>query len=261
MPHLSHIFVYPIKSLGPVSVAQSRIVEGGGLEHDREFALFDDAGKFVNAKRTARFHLLSSSIDWKDGTVTLYDHEKVVSSTFHLRNERPALEAWLTDFFQIKLELRRNAGGGFPDDLKAAGPTVIGASTLRDVASWYEHGDADDMRLRFRTNLEIEGCPSFWEDRLYGEPETVVPFRIGKVLLHGTNPCQRCIVPTRTTESGEVESEFSQIFREKRRETLPPWAAVSRFNHYYRLAVNTQLPKSEIGKILRVGDEIEILPS
>jgi uncharacterized protein YcbX len=115
------------------------------------------------------------------------------------------------------------------------------------------------MRIRFRANLEIGGSEPFWEDRLYGEPDTIVAFRIGRVILHGTNPCQRCVVPTRVTATGEVQSEFSQIFRARRQDTLPDWAAVSRFNHYYRLAVNTQVPESEIGKTLHTGDEIEIV--
>jgi len=71
MPHLSQIAIYPIKSLGPVFVKSARLLNSGGLEHDREFALFDKDGKYVNAKRTAQFHFLTASIDWKDGTVTL----------------------------------------------------------------------------------------------------------------------------------------------------------------------------------------------
>jgi uncharacterized protein YcbX len=259
MPYLSQIAIYPIKSLGPVCVNQTRIVDGGGLEHDRELALFDEDGKFVNAKRTARFHFLSSSIDWKDGTLTLYDREKRKSASFHLHAERVQLEAWLSEFFQLTVSVRQNARGGYPDDLKAPGPTLIGASTLREVATWYERGRQQDMRIRFRANLEIADAPPFWEDRLYGEADSFVAFRVGKVILHGTNPCQRCVVPTRELETGVVQSEFSQIFRAKRQETLPDWANQSRFNHYYRLAVNTQVPLSEIGKILRVGDEIAIV--
>lgn len=259
MPYVSQIAVYPIKSLGPVVVNQTRIVEGGGLEHDREFALFDADGKFVNAKRTARFHQLSASVEWKDGSVTLLDREKQESVCFHLVHERAEINAWLSTFFGVHLEMRQNTRGGYPDDLKAPGPTLIGAETLSEVASWYTTGKAEDMRIRFRANLEIGGVPAFWEDRLYGEADSYVAFRIGRVVLHGTNPCQRCVVPTRETQTGIVQTEFSQIFRARRQETLPEWANESRFNHYYRLAVNTQVPASEIGKIIHAGDEIEIL--
>jgi len=39
-----------------------------------------------------------------------------------------------------------------------------------------------------------------------------------------------------------------------RRQHLPQWANVQRFNHFYRFAVNTSIPESEAGKCLRAGD-------
>ena len=50
--------------------------------------------------------------------------------------------------------------------------------------------------------------------------------------------------------------EFQRVFAEKREEGLPPWATKSRFNHYYRLAVNTRIPASQAGKVLRLGDAV-----
>jgi uncharacterized protein YcbX len=41
---------------------------------------------------------------------------------------------------------------------------------------------------------------------------------------------------------------------EKRAATLPDWAARERFNHYYRLAVNTRIGVSETGKMISVND-------
>ena len=58
------------------------------------------------------------------------------------------------------------------------------------------------MRMRFRANLEIGEVPAFWEDRLYGESGTTVRFTVGAVCLEGTNPCQRCVVPTRDPLTG-----------------------------------------------------------
>jgi len=240
-------------------VNQARIVEKGALEHDREFALFDEEGKYVNAKRTGRFSYLSSAIDWKDGTVTLRNRENNDTVTFHLHQERSELEKWLSAFFQLSVTLKQDSSGGYPDDKKATGPTVIGASTLEEVAAWYPGSTPHEMWTRFRANLEVSDAPAFWEDRLYREADAYVPFRIGNVILHGTNPCQRCVVPTRDMETGEPWTAFSQIFRTKREELLPDWAEKSRFTHYYRLAVNTQAPDTEIGKIIRVGDLIELI--
>lgn len=93
MPHLSGITIYPLKSLGPVSVTQTRIVEGGGLEHDREFAFFDADGKYVNGKRTPKIHQLRAALDWKDGTLFLQTRDGSQSGLFLLHREREAAES------------------------------------------------------------------------------------------------------------------------------------------------------------------------
>jgi hypothetical protein len=40
---------------------------------------------------------------------------------------------------------------------------------------------------------------------------------------------------------------------------LPEWAEKSRFNHFYRLAVNTIVPADQAGKMVRVGDEVQVV--
>ena len=63
-------------------------------------------------------------------------------------------------------------------------------------------------------------------------------------------------MPTRNAETGEVIWGFSKTFAAERRATLPAWAEASRFNHFYRLAVNTQTLTA--GR-LSVGDELVLL--
>lgn len=258
MPYLFKIILFPIKSLNPLSVHSARIVAGGGLEHDRELALFDDEGKYVNGKRNEKVYFLQARVDWKDGTLAIGTRGGPFT-LFDLHTELDEIDAWLSSYFEMPVELRQKARGGFPDDKNATGPTVIGAASLDEVTSWYEGISRAEIRARFRANLEIADAPAFWEDRLYAGPEQVVEFRIGDVLFHGTNPCQRCVVPTRDTRTAKAYSDFANLFGNRREETLPAWANRSRFNHFYRLAVNTRVPESEIGKTLHVGDEVEVL--
>lgn len=145
---------------------------------------------------------------------------------------------------------------GFPDDTNASGPTVISTGTLEEVASWFLDVSVDEMRLRLRANLEIGGVPPFWEDQLFAQEGQCVQFRVGEVLLKGINPCQRCVVPSRDSQTGEVTRNFQKIFIQQRRETLPSWTTLSRFNHFYKLSVNTNVPESEAGKQLHSGDAI-----
>jgi uncharacterized protein len=98
---------------------------------------------------------------------------------------------------------------------------------------------------------------AFWEDCLFSKTDTVKKFSIATVEFEGINPCQRCIVPTRNAIDGKADLNFQKIFSSKRQETLPDWVEKSRFNHFYRLAVNTRL--SNLGEaIVRVGNAIEL---
>jgi len=261
MAHLAHIGIYPVKSLAPVSLRSTTLLAGGALEHDREFALFSEDGKFLNAKRTPKIHGLRSSFDLHSGSLHLEAAETGLEGRFPLPDDKEALERWLTRCFDQPVFVRRSNEGGFPDDLNAAGPTVISTATLEEVASWFPGLSVESARIRFRANLEIGSVPPFWEDQLFGEPDTLVPFQIGSAVFHGVNPCQRCIVPPRDPETGEAIPDFSPIFRAKREQTLPAWSVRARFNHFYRLAVNTRVPDTETGKTLHIGDSVRLLPA
>jgi uncharacterized protein YcbX len=258
MPYLAKISVHPIKSLDAIVVPSTRIMPGGGLEHDRELGLFDADDNYMNGKRNEKVHLLSAQVDWKAGSLRIGKRDGPFMQ-FDLHTQLDEINEWLTAYFEKPVVIKQNARGGFPDDKNATGPTIIGSATLDEVTSWYTGLARVEIGRRFRANLEISGAPAFWEDQLYDEAESVVEFRIGDVLFHGTNPCQRCAVPTRDTKTSEQYADFSNIFRSRREETLPDWANRSRFNHFYRLAVNTRVPDSEIGKTLRAGDEVVIL--
>ena len=147
---------------------------------------------------------------------------------------------------------------GFPDDTVSPGATIVSTATLEAIASWYPELTIADIRRRFRANIEIAGVPAFWEDRLFGAPEKTVRFKIGNVEFRGVNPCQRCVVVTRDPLTGKPYPQFQKIFIEQRKNTLPQWTERSRFNHFFRLAVNTKLSSTEAGKKIRVGDFITV---
>jgi hypothetical protein len=146
--------------------------------------------------------------------------------------------------------------GGFPDDDQAPAATLISTQTLAEVAAWFANSTVDEMRRRFRTNLEIDAGEAFWEDRLYTAAGSPIRLRIGDVAFLATNPCQRCVVPTRHPETGTVDTAFASVFRKHRAEKLPRWASRSRFDHFYRLAVNMRISPDNTGTTVRVGDEV-----
>jgi hypothetical protein len=209
----------------------------------------------VNGKVEPRLHGLRVRYDHALRVATITDAASGERAAFELDGDPAELAAWLSRALERPVSVRRDDAGGFPDDEDAPGPTVISTATLEEVASWFPDLDAESMRRRLRANIELDGVPAFWEDRLYGAAGTVVPFHVGEVRFEGTNPCQRCVVPSRDPLTAEVTPAFSKHVAEQRAATLPDWAERSRFNHFYRLAVNTRVPQAA-GRTIRTGDRV-----
>lgn len=257
IPYVSRLFIYPIKSLDRVEVKTATILRSGALKDDRTFAIFDSSGKFVNGKRHQKVHAIRSQFDRKTNTISLSLPEKPTTQ-FKIDRERGKIENWLSEYFEFPVKIEQNLEMGFPDDTISPGATIISTATLEVIASWYPDLEVAEVRKRFRANIEISGIPAFWEDRLFTTPEDTVSFQIGDVQMIGVNPCQRCVVVTRDSQTGEVYPNFQKTFISKRKETLPQWTEKSRFNHFYRLAINTRVPETEAGKTISLGDELII---
>jgi uncharacterized protein len=253
MTQLSKISIFPIKSLDRLDLPSAELLPSGALKGDREFAIFDEDDRVVNGKRTAKIHSIRSHYEIQNRSMTL-SADGLGLQTFHLDDDRSKIEEWFSEFFGFKVHLKQNLEVGFPDDPQSPGPTVISTQTIATVASWYEGMTLGEMRSRLRTNLELDAPEAFWEDRLFGAADEVREFSIGYVTFQGVNPCQRCIVPTRDSLSGEATSAFQKIFLKNRSATLPELVDRSRFNHFYRLAVNT---RSIGGGIVMVGDQVD----
>jgi hypothetical protein len=265
-PHLARITVYPVKSLGGLD--RDRVgFSGSALEHDREYALVDDDGQYVNGKRERAVHSLESTFDPERRTLRLVAPDRSERS-FTLPGETnedvtatdspDTLTEWLSEYFGYPVALRRDAAGGFPDDTDAPGPTVVSTATVREVASWFPSIPPGEMRRRLRANLEIGGVPAFWEDCLFADRDHVVAFSIGDVTFEGVNPCQRCVVPTRDPDTGEKTPGFRERFVERRQESMPPWSGGDWFDHYFRLMVNTRLDADPGDRELVVGDPVRV---
>jgi uncharacterized protein len=254
---LARIQVFPIKSLPAVTLEETAVCSNGALQNDRRWALVNAEGKFVNAKRTAQIHLLQAVFAPDLASVTV-SAPGLAAETLPLHGDRARLERYFSDFFGFTVRVVEQPSGGFPDDTEAPGPTLISTATLEAIAGWFPTLSLESVRLRFRTNLEFTTPEPFWEDQLYGPAGSVVQFRVGTALLAGTNPCQRCVVPTRDPATGQIYPRFTPEFTQHRKQTLPAWAEVSRFNHFYRLAVNTRGVDCPPSARIRVGDEIVV---
>jgi len=293
-PRLANIRLHPIKALDPVCVDEARIGPNGGLELDRVWALYSADGRWVNAKRTAAIQLIRAAYAEDLSSVTLTvpgDRRDIPAMTFAFPGDREGAGEWFSMYFEQAIQVRYTREG-FPDDGLAPGPTIISTASLEAVCEWFPGMALDEARRRFRATLEIDAAngnaatangsglsanasdsaksavdaaephadeklPAFWEDQLFAESEsTVVRFKIGDVAFEGSNPCARCPVPARESQTGVTNDGFQKRFTDLRRAQLPPWAPADRFDHFYRLSTNTRVPSTEQGKLLRVGDAL-----
>ena len=256
---LARIDLYPVKSWDGVAVGSADLLANGAPRWDRRWAVVEaagrHAGRFVDGKREPRVHGLAASYTLDDEpTVTLSERGRAdAAETFRLAAGDAGLGRFLSGYFGRPVAVRDDPAGGFPDDTAAPGPTVVSTATLRAVGEWFGL-DLADVRRRFRTNLELDAPAPFWEDRLFAGPGGVVPFTVGDAGLAGVNPCARCVVPSRDPDTGAVFPGFAKRLADRRRASLPPWAEPARFDHHYRLAVNT---RGGPGRV-RVGDAVRV---
>ena len=270
-PYLARIDRFPIKSLDGQTLTRSRVTAAGALVGDRRWKLVDRLGRTVNAKRDRAIHRIRATYDAALTTVELRWQDDGTAPdlppvTYSLDRDRDAIAQWCGRALGQSLTLVEDRDRGFPDDPNFWGPTLVSTGTLTAVARWFPELSLDTLRARMRTNLEIDGVSSFWEDRLAGaaaggpNDSAGIAIAIGEVSLLGCNPCKRCVVPSRDPVSGDPLPEFARTFAQRRQAELPSFAPRSRFNGFYRLAVNTRIPPSDRDRTLQVGDALQMTP-
>ena len=253
--YLDKIWIYPIKALDGIELNKSTINNSGGLIWDRQWALKTDSGQLLNGKNNACMHLIQSNYDLDEMTVYLKYREKSWNR-FSLKNERKEIEKWFSSIIAEKIHFV-HTDTHYSDDQKAPGPTLISRSTLEKIGEWFGIKDLDELRRRFRTNLEIAGCPPFWEESLLTHPAR--KFTIGNILFNAEKVCKRCVVPSRDPATGEAYKDFIRKFigfRKAGQEIDPDNIFL---HNYYRLAINTSIANPQDINTLKTGDKIQPL--
>ncbi|SFR30955.1 MULTISPECIES: MOSC domain-containing protein [Halorubrum] len=280
MTRVCELVAYPLKSCDGVAVDRAAIGPEGALRGDRSYALVEagvdpgeasvgGGGGYVNGKSEPAIHGLRAEYDLAgptDATPTAValsrpetERAPAAERTFALPDEGDDLADWVGEYLGYAVDLVRDPAGGFHDDRAAHGPTVVSQATLETVASWFDEiADATEMRRRLRPNVVVDGCPAFFEDRLFADYGEGVRVAVGGTELIGVNPCQRCVVPSRDPDTGAETAGFRERFVRKRRETLPEWTESDRFDHDFRLMVNTVVEEASWGDTLAVGDEVAV---
>ena len=253
--YVSRLNVYPIKSLDGLSLDIAELNAFGNFTYDRQFAMQDYKGKIVNGKSNPAVHSLRTHFNLKEQVVIF--KEELKQYDFELRTDNKLLNDYLSDHFKKPVQLIQSNDGSLLDNPEESRLTIIATESLKTVASWFGWIDIDEARRRFRANIEVENVPAFWEDRLYKAGNENVKFRIGDIVMIGTGPCPRCVVPSRHPETGSQDHGFSKHFAEKRKDSLPSWSSLESFGHFYQLATNCLVLASN-STALRIGDLVSL---
>lgn len=256
MGTLDAIFVYPIKAMPGVQVDAVTITQGGALFNDRRWAIKDEQGRLINGKNNKRIFSLQASFDLTSEVVSFPSDKG--DEMFKLA-DRVGLSNYFSEKLGKKVFLEEDSQQGFPDDMNASGPTIISKESLNAVLSWYPTLFIEDIRARFRINLEVSSVPAFWEDQLFEANEEPKIIQVGDVKIQSSNPCARCSVPTKDPKSGKPHSDFYETFIKQREQTRPSWTDDRCFDHWYRLSVNTNIYSTQVGMRIAVGDKVSIV--
>ncbi|MFM1821410.1 MAG: hypothetical protein RLZZ402_1769 [Bacteroidota bacterium] len=264
---VSHLYIYPIKSLGAVSVSKA-IMEEEGLRGDRRFMLVDMEGKFITQRtrpELTRFTLTESMNGYlvKDAVTGLekvlhlepvvgeYISVEIWDDQLQAREVMDGWSLWFSEALAQQVKLVRITKEK-PREMKVKYQTGIAKNTsfadslpLLVVTSGSYlalerklQGPVD--RLRFRPNIIVSATVPFVED-------TWSEIKIGEVSLSGAKPCARCSLINVDPTSGESDKK-----------TLKTLASFRTMNQ--KVYFGQQFVPISIGEI-HVGMEVQIIRS
>lgn len=223
---VTDLLVYPIKSLGGMSVSAAQVGDMG-FEHDRRWMLIDENNRFVTQREFPEMALLKASIandilyvtDRRDGAsiqiplsspsgsalqVNIWDDqcsallvEGESTQWFSKRLGRPLRLVYMPDASHRLVDKDYANQGeitGFSDGFPIL---IIGQSSLDDLNCRLEKPVPMD---RFRPNIVFSGGDAFEEDSFR-------VFKIGDVRLQAVKPCARCVLTTTDQESAQRSAE------------------------------------------------------
>ncbi|MFT2007278.1 MOSC domain-containing protein [Pontibacter sp. 13R65] len=224
---ISEINIYPIKSLGGVSLQRAQ-VEERGFRHDRRWMLIDADNNFLTQRQHAQMALLQVALQeqgleishkqgllepllvpfgqtegpalqvqiWDD-TCTALEVSAAVSAWFTEALQMPARLVYMPSDSERKVDpnyAQENEIVGFADGYPFL---LIGQASLNDLNSRLQ--EPVPMN-RFRPNLVFTGAAPFAEDEFDS-------FKIGQISFRVSKPCARCIVTTIDQASAEKGAE------------------------------------------------------
>ncbi len=219
---LSDIIIYPVKSLGGISLNEAEVMDRG-LKYDRRWMLVDKSGKFITQRVYPQMSQINVAIE---NDLLKFTHKHNLDLSFYVpakdyNNEQANVvvwednvnavyvskeaDEWFREVLKINCRLvhmpeeaarlvdKKYASKNEIVSFADAYPfLVIGQSSLDDLNSRLNE---KVLMNRFRPNLVFTGGQPFDEDKWKS-------FKINDVIFYPVKPCARCVVTTIDQESG-----------------------------------------------------------
>lgn len=208
MRTLARINVTPVKGttlLHPERVELTSI----GIPENRRYWLIDDRGSLFSGSDHGPLVAVRADVEGDRLSVTFPDGDRVeedgsrtaesVTTDFYGRAvpghvvEGPFSDAWSAYVGAPVRLVRGDRDGDGPDEMPL---TLVSYASVRSLAQSGGH-DGDLDPLRFRINLELEGCDPYEEDSWDGRR-----VRIGGAVVRLRGQIPRCIVTTQDPATG-----------------------------------------------------------
>lgn len=262
---LSGLFIYPIKSLGGISVSQA-VVQERGLQYDRRWLVVDKDGLFLTQRTLPQMATIRIEVT-PDGLLLHSQHSAMPPLQVSIEASGPLVEVqiwgdrvpalevapdahtWLSEALGTNCRLvympddsrrlvdAQYAHNGELTSFSDGFPfLILGQASLDDLNDRLDEPVPAD---RFRSNFLVSGSEAFAEDGWRR-------FRIGEVEFEVLKPCARCVVVTTDQQTGQ------RLGREPLR-TLATYR-----NQGGKVYFAQNVVARSLGTV-RVGDPIEVL--
>lgn len=262
MIKVKEIIIYPIKTLGGVSVESAQI-EPRGLKLDRRWMLVDENGKFVSQREFPKLALTTVKIE-PEGIIVIAPGQEPLLVPYHLHASEPikvkiwadeteaypvdtVTDAWFTNYIGAPVQLvvmpentvRPITPAFFPTDTVSFADEfpimLLGENSLKDLNTRL---DKPVSMNRFRPNIVTEGHEAFSED-------TWSDIKIGTETIHAVYGCARCAMTTIDQETAERGVE--------------PLKTLATFRKFGQKVIFGRDLIPESTGWIHVGDEVEVL--
>lgn len=277
---ISDLRIYPIKSLGGLSVTEA-IVDKKGFRYDRRFMLVTPSGNFITQRTNSHMALIEVAIDQhaQDATLRVWHRNQpedvltlpltvspdttgdTMSVSIWDSENVPAVlvseeaDRWFSTVLDLPCRLvfmpdatRRTVDPAYDH------PDEQGQASVVSFADGYPYlliGQAslDDLNrrlpapvemLRFRPNIIVSGSTPYDEDAWQ-------QFRIGELDFYGVKPCARCVLTTIDPATGQ-----------KGREPLHTLSTYRQWKHKILFGQNV-LPGPGSSGLVRVGQPVAVV--